>query len=127
MDARLQLIHGQRPYLLRREDLSVLARAIVGISIGRVRAHTDFRASIPVVLLEGYGLRLLVRKEDWDKILPLLKEPLLYPDPKTTGYRRYAYSHTRRDAPEETRDAPLYTRILNALSQIFTESFPKNE
>jgi len=127
MDARLQQIHGQRPFFLRQDDLPVVARALVGVSIGRVRARTDFRTSIPVVLLEGFGVSVVIRQEDWVKILPWLKEPSFYPEPMTRGARRFAFTSTRRDAPEELRDPLLYNTILARLRVIFPESFPKNE
>lgn len=123
MDARLQRIHGQRPVFLRGDDVPVLTRALVGFSLNRVRARSDFVSSVPVVILEGPGLQLLVRKEDWDKITPWLKDPSFYPNPSSSTSSNYnAKQYT--DGPEEAVEPELYQRIFDQLSLIFTEFFP---
>ncbi len=127
MDNRWQNIQGQRPYKLRKQDLAGLARLIVAILRRRGSAGVAVRGGVEVAILhDTAGHSLIVHKDDWSKILPLIQDgsfnSLLTPIAPKVGYlrRKEAYSEPILDRA----DIFLYERILSTLRGLFTEAFP---
>lgn len=94
--------------------------------VHRARVHRDFVAGVAVVHLESDTLSVLVRGEDWTKILPLIKDRAFqtsanYPDPAI-----YVARTNRKDGPEERMDPAQYQRILAHLEELFPDEFPSS-
>jgi hypothetical protein len=126
VDARLKRIRGHRPKFLRRSDLPTLARVLVAYHAHQARVHRDFVAGVAVIHLESGTLSVLIRGEDWSKILPLIKDRAFhtsanYPDPAI-----YIARANRKDGPEERVDPSQYQRILSHLEVLFPEDFPSS-
>lgn len=124
MDARLLTIRGHRPVFLRRIDLPALAGAIVDYFNHRVRAYRVYQAQIGGVLLQGPGVDILVRQEDWAKITPHLVNGTFAPPNNSVVNSPSRQARRTADMPAQQADADLYDRILATLQTIFTDEFP---
>ena len=125
MDARLSRIDGRRLSFLRRTDLPELARAIVGFERHQVQCAPDFVRETRIVRLRGPGVDVIVRGEDWDKIVPYLRDgtfnPLIVPTPHVT------WLHPEVDldlSVIDVNDRDFFVRVLGVLRSLFTEDYP---
>jgi hypothetical protein len=125
MESRWQTVHGLRLASLTSHELPELARAIVAYERKRIAAQKGQLRDITYVRLFGDGIHVVVRGEDWDKILPYLKDgsfnPREVPDPQIV----YLNEEVRFDpGSTETRDSALYNRVLGVLRALFPKTFP---
>lgn len=101
-------------------DLPALAGAIVDYYRGRVRASRVYQAQIEAVYLEGPGVDILVRQEDWLKIIPHLVDGTFAPQNSAVIKPR----NTTDDTPAPQANPEFYGRVLLTLQTIFTDDFP---
>lgn len=74
MDARLWLINGVRATRLRRSDLPKVAQAIVDFERGRAEARAGYvRETAYVNLRRKNAYDVVIRGDDWAKIVPFLR------------------------------------------------------
>ncbi len=74
MDSFLWRIDGARLTSLRRPDLPKVARAIVDAERGEARVFTGYTRETPYVRIHRVGAYdVFIRGEDWDKIVPFLR------------------------------------------------------
>lgn len=124
MDQRLFRIGGLRPHRLTKQDVPTLAKAMVAVIRGQASIYRHVIRDIHCLRFSGTSIDLLVRSEDWVKVLPFLKDgtldPLVVPvSPYTVLDRRATYDASVVDA----NDPELYFRIITILDPIFTVSF----
>lgn len=126
MDARLSRYLDRRLTRLRRPDLPDVAWAIVGHVEGLCRAQSLMVSNTSVVRIWGQGVDVVVRKEDWDKVVPYLRDgtfnPLLFPVPTSVPLD----PSQELVAPDARRQA-FYQRVLGVLQTLFTEDFPTSD
>lgn len=74
MDARLWTINGKRLTHLRREDLPSVAQGIVDVERGRATVRTGITRDTPYVILAREKVyEVVVRGDDWVKVVPFLR------------------------------------------------------
>lgn len=95
---------------------------------GTAKAFRVEKLNVPSILIKTRGGSLLIRGDDWAKIVPALEglaagvpADLFSPASFRTGATGLP---TQKDAPAEQRDPALYNRILLYLQTLFTEQFP---
>ena len=86
MDARLWTINGKRLTNLRRSELQQVARAIVDGEQGLATASRGRTRGVDFIRIKRKGAYdVLIRSEDWDKLIPFLRnssnsfEPVFLP------------------------------------------------
>lgn len=125
MESRWKTLKGLRLAPLTNNELPDLARAIVGHIRKKVDVKNGVYLDQTFVCFTGPGVQVLVRGEDWNLILPYLKDgsfnPLVIPDPQIVTVDR-----TVRYEPSVIpyQDRPLYIRVLNVLTSLFPLIFP---
>jgi len=125
MDQRLFRIGGSRPQRLTKQDLPTLARAMVAVIRKQAQLHRYAVRDVHCIQFSGPGIDLLVRSEDWVKVLPFLKDgtfdPLILPvSQDRVSSRTVPYDASVADLV----DPELYHRILRFLDPLFTRQFP---
>lgn len=126
VDERLSHFNGNRPERLTRRELPGLAQAIVACARKRASVERLMAREVPCIWLHGDGINVLVRGEDWSRLIPYLLDGTFdvafYPVLETF----VALPNTHYDpSVVGLRDEELYSRVLNVLSQLFTVEFPK--
>lgn len=124
MDQRLFYVGGRRPERLTRNETPDLARAMVAFMRRKASIDRPVVLGLGCVRIYGPGINVLVRADDWIKIVPYLKDgsfdwtvlpvirPVVLNPPVIEG--------TNLDVG----DQQLYERILTVLNQLFTVEFP---
>ena len=79
MDSRLSYHHGQRLMHLRRSDLPQVALGIVGATLKLVQSERGVHGTTPFVRLSGRGINVVIRGDDWSKIVPYLENGVFNP------------------------------------------------
>jgi hypothetical protein len=125
VDGTLLLVAGRRPTFLRRSDLPEAARAIVAYQRGRARVQGGQGRGIGYVHFMGPDVDVVIRREDWLKILPFIQagtfEPQLVPvgTPTVRDPAVHFASGTL-----DLRDRVLYARVLGVLQGLFSDDYP---
>lgn len=128
MDQRLFRIAGHRPHRLTKQDVPALARAMLAVIRRQGVLEKYAVRDVYCIRLSGPGFEVLVRSEDWAKVLPFLKDgtidPLTLPVSQAMVSNRAAYY----DASVLDRTEPdLYMRIVRVLDPLFPVDFPGGE
>jgi len=126
MDSRLATHHGQRLVAVRRSDCPALALAIVGATrkLG-VRVERTVFGTTPAVYLHGRGLSIIVRADDWVKVLPYLRDGTFNPQTSPLEPPEYLHPGIMLDlAVLNDTDKTFYTRVLGVLQTLFPEDYP---
>lgn len=125
MDGTLFRIAGRRPTYLTRSDLPELARAIVAHQRGRARVQAGEGRGIGYVRLVGRDVDVVVRREDWAKIMPHVQAGTFEAQVVPVG------TPTVRDPDVhfafgtlDARDHVLYARVLGVLQGLFPDDYP---
>ena len=128
MEPRLAPLKGQRLKHLRQTDLPSLALVIVGHARQLVVAKWGLHGTVPVMCLQGRGLSVQVRYDDWAKIVPYLKDGTF--NPLLTAFERVPYLQPEfvfTLATLDLVDRDFYTRVLGVLRVLFPEAYPTSE
>jgi hypothetical protein len=107
MDQRLFRIHGTRPQRLTKQDLPQLAKAMVAYMRKEASVERAFAQNIAYVRFSGVGINVLVRSEDWVKVVPYLRDGTFNAIITPVG-----------------KDSDMYYRILRTLDPLFPADFP---
>lgn len=102
--------------------------AIVGHARNQCRASRDYVGNQGVVHIEGRGVNVVIRAEDWAKIEPYLRDGSFnlqeVPVPKVYDIN----PNVRLDiATLEANDSVFYQRVLGVLEKLFPEEFPTSD
>ena len=125
MDSRLTFYQGQRPAPLRTTDLPSVALAIVAALRKLIKVDRGTCGTMSLVHLHGRGLDLVMRGEDWAKILPYLRDGTFNPQiilPERIPVLQP--EHLIEVAMLDQVDRDLYQRVLGVLLELFPESYP---
>lgn len=128
MDQRLFKIAGRRPERLTRSDTPEVAQAITAYYRRQAQVTRGVSNGVAYVRLVHPGvLDVVVRWDDWVKILPYITDgsfdPTIIPEP--TLFVSHPSVLADGSKIGNTRDG-LYHRILYLLNQLFTVEFPQS-
>ena len=124
MDARLWSVYGKRLETLKRPDLPNLAMAIVAymrrLDI-ELFAGQQQNVSYVAFIADKGSFVVVVRGDDWQKIVPYLQSDQLAPPAvsKLPWYNRVASI-----ANIDVYDQNYYLTVLGVLNGLFPEDFP---
>ena len=127
VDNRLLQVYGSRPHRMTRNEVPALARALVGVIRRQARVDRHVVYDMPCVRLhnQGGGINLLVRADDWAKLVPYLKDGTLDVSQFPVDQPVVLSPNTYFDASaSEVWDPELYGRIVTLLNTLFTIEFP---
>ncbi len=125
MDNRLFQITS-RPSRLRRQDLPLVARALVSLYRRQAKVETGFVRNIGYVLITASDFKVQILASDWAKILPRIQDESfnqvvtksqvdsVYIDP-LASHASSIIDHTDRE---------YYLRVLYTLQALFSEAYP---
>lgn len=127
MDQRLFKIAGQRPERLTQADTPAVARALTAYFRRQAQVTTGVLDGVQYVRLFNPGLfSVVVRGDDWAKILPYLKDGsfdiTVIPEPTLF----VAQPSVLADVSAMSANDGLYQRILTILNQLFPVKFPQS-
>jgi len=128
VDQRLFKIAGHRPERLTRSDTPEVARALTAYYRRQAQVSRGVLNEVAYVRLANPGVfDVIVRWDDWVKILPYLSDEsfdlTIIPEP--TLFVSQSSILADGSTVENTNDG-LYHRILNVLNQLFTVEFPQS-
>ncbi len=126
MDNRLWSINGLRPESLKQTDLPNLARAIVAYMRHLdITLHAGYVRNTGYVLFQGTrnSFQVLVRGDDWAKIVPYLKDDTFAPPNEILLPWRSGMG-TPTLATIDTFDSYYYNKVLGVLNGLFPETYP---
>ena len=128
MDQRLFKIAGHRPERLTRSDTPEVARALTAYYRRQAQVSRGVLNEVAYVRLANPGVfDVIVRWDDWVKILPYLSDEsfdlTIIPEP--TLFVSQSSILADGSTVENTNDG-LYHRSLNVLNQLFTVEFPQS-
>lgn len=126
MDNRIFTIDGLRAARLRREDLPLLARSIVGVSRGYGVLTAGRVRGVGYARLKGKNFDIIVLKEDWLKVEPLLRDGTLstVETPKFDPAVFLDPNKMRSLAAIDGPDRIYYLHVLGQLWVLFPETWP---
>lgn len=131
MDERLSLYGDQRRLLpLRKTDLPNLALAIVAYQRRQAQVwHGTTRGVTWVRLFSTDGrLDAYVRADDWEKILPYLRDGAWNPMVVAVPDTGFLHPERALDIPSlPVNDRALYARVLGDLEREFPVDFPTSK
>lgn len=124
MDARWWSLFGHRPETLKNPDVPKLARAIVAymrrlpIQVYAGEAHN---VTYVAFLADKNSFSVVIRGDDWAKIVPFLKSDALSPpsEPTLPWYNLGASL-----ANIDVYDSEYYQKVLGVLNGLFPQTFP---
>lgn len=120
MDQRLFKIGGRRPERLTRADTPEVAKAITAFYRRQAQVTRGVVKEVAYVRLVNPGVfDVVVRWDDWVKILPYLTDGSF--DTTTIPDPTLLVSNPTFDSADG-----LYRRILNVLNELFTIEFPQS-
>lgn len=93
---------------------------MVGYARGLAKVKTGFVRDTAFVILKGDGLEVVVRGDDWAKIVPFLQDNTLSPPPDVFGLTTTSTSL----ADIDIRDPGYYALVLGVLQGLFTQDYP---
>jgi len=125
MDNRLFRIAGFRPHRLTKHDVPTLASAIVASMRQQANVQRLAVREVLCVRLWGTGFDILVRSEDWTKVVSFLQDssfdPLIVPVSQAMVSNRSTYYDA---SVLDRNDSELRDRVIRALEPLFTVDFP---
>jgi len=121
MDQRLFHANGHRPHRLTNKDVPDLARAIVAYIRKQASLNKHYIHDVSCISFSGVGVDILVRADDWAKVVPLLKDGSL--DPMVVPVSTVNIRARAGTSVLDTSD-PLYKRTVELLSPLFPIDFP---
>lgn len=128
MDARLSRYLDGRLINLRRSDVPLVAKAIVGHVRGQYQATRNFVHNTGIVRIWGSDLDVVVREEDWAKIVPYLQDGSFNPQILPTNPIHNSSSKVRMDPATMDQDDPeFYQRVLGVLESLFPDDYPTSD
>lgn len=118
MDSRLFLLNGQRVSRLRKVDVPLVARAIVAVYRRRASVGTGTIHGIRYVRIWDDGSSVVIMREDWVLIQPLIQNGAL--DPAQFPVNTHAgQNRTFSSLVVDLTDKELYDSVLGALTPLF--------
>ena len=119
MEQRLWSLFGSRPETLKAPDLPNVARAIVGYMRGMCKVKAGCTHNTSYVLFKAQGFQVVIRGDDWAKIMPYLQDNTLSPpsEPLVPWFNVSI-------ATVDIHDPDYYSKVLGVLQTLFTETFP---
>jgi hypothetical protein len=117
VDANLFLFKGRQVTYLKADDLPVAADAIVRAIRKQAHVVIDRSHNVTVIRLEGFGVDVSIRGEDWVKILPYLEDGSL--DPIEYPTRNVGLQTIVEASALDSAYTDLYRRTLGILKLIF--------
>lgn len=128
MDNRLFNITA-RPGRLRRQDLPIVARALVSLFRKQATLKTGITKNVGYVRIEAVGFQVQILQEDWNKILPSLKDDFLNQVVFKTQVDPTVLYPVQEHEPSiiDRTDQQYYTRTLQLLQELFTEAYPTSQ
>ncbi len=128
MDARLSRYLDGRLVKLRRSDVPLVAKAIVGHIRGQYQASRSFVHNTGIIRIWGGDLEVVVRAEDWEKIIPYLRDGYFNPQLFPTNPLYTTSSKVHMDpATLDLDDPELYQRVLGVLETLFPDDYPTSD
>ncbi len=125
MDARLWSIGGKRAETLKQPDLPNLARAIVAYErrLPGITLHAGSIRNITYVMFQANkgAFQVLVRGDDWAKIVPYLKSNFLSPAIEPLLPWGFGVASV---ANIDVFDSQYYNKVLGVLNALFPITFP---
>lgn len=125
MDQRLFQIQGLRPERLTKHDLPALAKAMVAYMRKQANLNKFFVQNVGCIHFYGPGTNVLVRADDWVKVVPFLKDgtfdAIVVPVSRSRG-RAVGGAHVA-----DLYDSDMYNRILRTLDPLFPVDFPRSD
>jgi len=120
--------YGQRVSRLTQRDLPALADALVGVMRGQGLVGVYNGGDTRYVRISGNGMSVLVRDEDWSKILPYLAEGALDSTlnpatPEVTGQPVVHYDTEW----VRLKDSRLQWKVLSLLKRLFLTTYPTSK
>jgi hypothetical protein len=125
VDQRLSYVAGQRLERLTRNETPAVARAMTAYFRHQAQVTTGVLNGVPYVHIFNPGiLSVSVRRDDWKKIVPYLKDGTL--DTTITPESRPVVLKPSIQADASVIDDTdaLYVRTLTLLNSLFTVEFP---
>ena len=124
MDARLWSIFGHRAETLKQPDVPNLARAIVAYMRRLdITLHAGQTCNVAYVLFQGErnSFQVLVRGDDWSKIVPFLQDGTFDPPSEPLlPWRNGVVNLSNVDI----FDPYYYGKVLGVLNGLFPQGFP---
>jgi hypothetical protein len=130
VDSRIKFTpNGKRPSRLMYSDLPVVARAIISIIRKQGTAKVVSRYGLHYVQLVGRDFNLVILMEDWEKILPYIREGSFNSTIFPIGYEVcYSDPSSHYDsATLDEADKLFYERTLYILQGLFQEDYPTSD
>lgn len=123
MDHRLFRINGLRPHRLTKHDLPSLAKAMVAYMRKEASLEKHFVQNIACIHFCGVGINILVRSDDWVKVIPYLRDGTF--DAIVTPVPRARMRTPLSEANmADVYSSDMYYRILHTLDPLFPDDFP---
>jgi hypothetical protein len=127
VDNRLYHVNGARPHRLTRNEVPALTRALMGIIRRQAFIDRHVVSDVPCIRIHnnGKGINILVRSDDWAKLLPYLKDGTLDLELLPVEQPCVLNPNTYYDPMAgDVWDPELYARISTLLNTLFTIEFP---
>lgn len=128
MDNRLFNITS-RPGRLRRQDLPLVARALVSLFRRKAQLRTGITKNVGYIRIDAPEFRVQILREDWVKILPYIKNDFLNQVVFKTQIDTVVLHPERDHEPSiiDRTDEQYYVRTLQLLQELFTEAYPTSQ
>lgn len=130
MDNRLQQADGLRPQRLTRREVPALARALVAVIRRQADVDRHLIGDTPCIRIVnlGAGVNVLVRSDDWQKLVPYLKDGTLDVSQLPVARPVVLNPRVSRDASVvDVWDSELYGRVVALLETLFKVGFPVSD
>lgn len=93
-----------------------------------VRVERKMFQTTPVVYLSGRGFNIVVRGDDWEKIIPYLRDGVFNPEIVPVERPQYLLPEVMLDvAILDRTDQDFYQRVLGVLQGLFPEDYPTSD
>lgn len=127
MDQRLYRVYGDRPHRITQNEVPELARGILAFIRKQARVDRVAVNNVGAIRLFSAtaGVDLLVRSDDWIKLVPYLKDGTLDTTLLPVAEAQVFDTSSKFDSSVlDVSDKELYDRILTLLNQLFPIKFP---
>lgn len=118
-----------RPHRMTQNETPDLTRAIMGVIRGQASCERGYARDLPYVWLHGEsGINIIVRADDWAKVIPYLRDGSFDPTLVPVSRQVVLNPPVRFDgALLDQNDQELYNRIKNVLDSLFPVKFPDGQ
>lgn len=124
VDERLNIIYGHRARRLNRGDLPTLALAISAFQRGQATVRNGYSGTLGYVYLAGDGFDILVLADDWNQVVPFLRDGTFNPEIVATPAIGVADPNEYYATPFLAANDPLYRRVYDTLYPLFPDAYP---